>query len=427
MAGSKSHRTARRLGIAALLAIPVVFIATTMPMQAMGNPVSPASAGDAFLTVTQADNPDPAVEGDNVTYTVSVANDPEATGPATSVTLRDFISSDVDFVSASPEQGSCDAEPVDGLLECSLGTIAPDNSVAVDVVVTTTDRCSGGTNRVAAAALTEPCTIENHVIADSPDAFTAAEDFEDTTVNPAGAAPNLHISKTDSPDPVQELNPISYRIDVTNDGDADATNTVVTDHLPAGSVFNSVTTSQGSCSHTATTVTCHLGTLVHSSEGVETVTIVVQAPNVTEDTVIENSAGVSASNADSADTTADTTVLVNEGGSTTGEVPPNSTTPLTFTTGTQSANGQTAVTGGDKTAVSIVVPKGGPGGTVTLEEEPCAVAPCTGAAAAKDTAAERVAPSAGKVVLGGVVFNVVPPPATPTPRPSGSSCSGTRP
>ena len=220
---------------------------------------------------------------------------------------------------------------------------------------------------------------------------------------------SLSLTKSGSPDPVQEQNPITYTLDASNGGSGDANDVVVTDNLPAGTTFNQVTTTQGLCTHTATTVTCSLGTL--GADSTATVTLIVQAPNVTANTIITNNASVSASNADTANASADTHVLVNTGGSTDGQVPPDTSVPLTFTTGTQSSNGQPSVNSGDKTNVSIIIPPGGPGGSVSLEEQPCPVAPCTGAAAAKDTAAQAVAPNA-KVVLGGV-----PPTGYPNTKP----------
>ena len=198
-----------------------------------------------------------------------------------------------------------------------------------------------------------------------------------------------------------------------NAGSGDATGVVLTDDLPAGTTFNQVSTTQGSCSNTATTVTCNLGTV--GVEGTATVTLIVQAPDVTANTVITNNASVSADNSDTANASADTTVLVNSGGSTSGDVPPDSQAPMSFTTSTSSSNGQPAVTSTDKTAVSIIVPPGGPGGSVSLDELPCPTAPCTGAAAAKDRAAQAAA--TGTLVLGGVVYNVVPPANYPNNKP----------
>ena len=214
------------------------------------------------------------------------------------------------------------------------------------------------------------------------------------------------MDKSDSPDPVQELNPITYTLDVANNGTASASGVTVTDTLPSGEVFNSASTTQGTCGHNATTVTCHLGTL-GGPDGTATVTIIAQAPNVSTDTVVTNAADVTSSNAPSAHATTDTLVQVNTGGSTSGEVPPGTTAPLTFTTASQAkGNGAAAVSGGDQSAVSIVIPPGGPGGSVSLDELPCATAPCTAGAQ-----------PAATVVLGGVVFDIHPPANYPNNKP----------
>ena len=242
----------------------------------------------------------------------------------------------------------------------------------------------------------------------------SASDNASLQVNAVVSPAHLTLTKTASPDPdVQEQNPITYTLVVGNDGTGNANNVVVTDNLPASTTFDSVSTTLGSCSHTTTTVTCTIDPL--TAGGSATVTIIVQAPNVTSDTPITNTAQATSSNATTVNASANTNVLANTGGSTEGDVPPGTTVPLTFTTSTQSNNGTPAVDGTDNSAVFIIVPPGGPGGSITLDELPCPTAPCTGAAAAKDRAAQAAATS--KVVLGGVVFNVVPPAGYPTNKP----------
>jgi uncharacterized repeat protein (TIGR01451 family) len=247
--------------------------------------------------------------------------------------------------------------------------------------------------------------LAQNIVANNDQPFTI-------TINPPAGGPNLTLSKSGSPDPVQELNPITYKLVAGNNGSADANGVVVTDNLPAGTVFDSASTTQGTCSHTATTVTCTVGTL--AAAGSATVTIIVQAPNVTANTTITNNASVSASNAGAATATFDSHVLVNTGGSTSGTVPPNTKVPLTFTTSTLStSSGTPAVDGSDPTAVSLTVPPGGPGGNLSLQELPCTVAPCDGSTAATNTATT----TSSTIVLGGVVFSVVPPPNYPNNLP----------
>ena len=59
----------------------------------------------ANLSVTKTDSPDPIIVGENLTYTLVVIND----GPdeSTGVLLTDNLPDNVEFVSATPTQGSC--------------------------------------------------------------------------------------------------------------------------------------------------------------------------------------------------------------------------------------------------------------------------------------------------------------------------------
>ena len=218
-------------------------------------------------------------------------------------------------------------------------------------------------------------------------------------------AASLALSKS-GPDSVQELNPITYTIDVYDNGTADANNVTVTDTIPDGTTFLSASATQGSCSHTTTTVTivtCHLGTLFANTEGPPPVTIVVKAPEVSVDTPITNEASASASNAGTVTSDPVTTnVLANTGGSIPdATVPPGLKAPITFTTSTvATAAGAAAADENDKTVLSLKVPKKGPGGTVKLEELSCTALPCTG---------PRPGPFTIGPVFGGIVFNVVPP------------------
>jgi acid phosphatase type 7 len=72
---------------------------------------------------------------------------------------------------------------------------------------------------------------------------------------------DLSLSKSDAPDPVQAGQLLTYTLTAQNQGPSSATNAAVTDTLPAGVTYDSATPSQGSCTESAGTVTCALGTL----------------------------------------------------------------------------------------------------------------------------------------------------------------------
>lgn len=77
---------------------------------------------------------------------------------------------------------------------------------------------------------------------------------------PTGSA-DLKITKTDSPDPVTVGQTLTYTIKVENLGPETATGVVVTDNLPKGVDFVSVTSTLGKCTQQARKVTCTLGSL----------------------------------------------------------------------------------------------------------------------------------------------------------------------
>jgi uncharacterized repeat protein (TIGR01451 family) len=85
-------------------------------------------------------------------------------------------------------------------------------------------------------------------------------------------APDVVVTMSDSPDPVNFGSNLTYTITVKNIGEVAATGVTLTDTLPAGATLVSANSTVGSCSGT-TTITCGLGTL--NGGATVTVTIVV--------------------------------------------------------------------------------------------------------------------------------------------------------
>lgn len=132
----------------------------------------------------------------------------------------------------------------------------------------------------------------NNLYGGSGETFRLAYVEIDYTVVLSGT--ELSISQTDSPDPVNVGNNLSYSITVTNNGPDDASGVTVTDTLPAGVIFLSASASQGSCSETSGVVTCLPGDMPAGSRA--TINIVVSAPFTTG--TISNSATVTGNETD---------------------------------------------------------------------------------------------------------------------------------
>src|SRR6185369_14660144 len=109
-------------------------------------------------------------------------------------------------------------------------------------------------------------------------------------VNPASV--DLSLANTASPNPGQVGVPLAYRLVVTNNGPATATNVLLSDSLPPGVTFNSASSTQGNCNGSGP-VNCSLGNI--SSGGNAIVTITVTPSSAAQ---IVNSATVSANETD---------------------------------------------------------------------------------------------------------------------------------
>jgi uncharacterized repeat protein (TIGR01451 family) len=125
------------------------------------------------LSITKTDSPDPVQAGSNLTYSITVNNNgPEA---ATGVEVSDPLPAGVDFVSATPDQGSCSGTST---VSCNLGTIANSGSAQVSIVV----------KPISAGPLSNTASVSSA----SSDANQANNSSTaTTTVNPSGAAVSI--------------------------------------------------------------------------------------------------------------------------------------------------------------------------------------------------------------------------------------------
>ena len=184
----------------------------------------------ADLALTLTDTPDPVTVGGTVTYTATVTNN--GPGAATAVTVS----------------GS--------LATCSLGTIA--------------SGASASCTRTAVASAAGTLSQTMSVTAAESDPNPGNNSATATTTVLGGA--DLAVTITDSPDPVKKGMRLTYTVVVSNGGPQSATGVALSVVLPANITLESKTSSQGTCSGSAT-VSCALGSLGSGSSATVTIKI----------------------------------------------------------------------------------------------------------------------------------------------------------
>ena len=195
---------------------------------------------DTDLSITKSDSPDPVPTGNKLTYSIPVTND----GPCntTGVTMTDTLPSDVTFVSATLDQGTCSESS--GTVTCNLGNLSSEDNATVTIVVT--PNSTGDLTNTASVTSTVSDPLARNNSASQGTALTT----------PAEA--DLSVTKSGTPDPVFVGNPLIYTVIVANSGPKQATGVVLTDILPTNVIFGSALPSQGSCSEASATVTSNL-------------------------------------------------------------------------------------------------------------------------------------------------------------------------
>lgn len=262
------------------------------------------------LIVTKTDAIDPVRTGQPVSYRIDLLNS-DGFAEATDIAVVDTLPTGTVFQSASSPAGTCSHNGgVPGAVSCAIPTLAAGATAYIDILVTAPDVAGTLLNTCSATA----------TFAGPVDSGGCSED---TTVIESG---DLVVTKVDLVDPVLTGQPVTYRIDVTNtDSSEDATDVVVVDALPAGTVFQSVSSPTGTCSHNGgspgsincsiatlaagATASIHIdviapdvaGTIVNTCTATATFAGSVDATGCTEDTTILQSGELIVSKADLAD------------------------------------------------------------------------------------------------------------------------------
>jgi len=251
------------------------------------SPASSAFAQQADLVVTKS-GPASAAAGTNVTYTMNVLN----VGPddSASASLTDPIPPGMTFVSlSSPGGWSCTTPAVGagGTVSCSNALFAPGGNVNFSLTVAIPGGTPPGTaftNIATVSAATFDPTDENN-------SSTAA------TFTSGAPSSDVRVMKA-APATVQAGANLTYTIQTANNGPDAAASVQLTDTLPGGLTFVSLSSPGGwSCTTPAVgaggTVSCSIASLASGAS--DTFTLTANVPPATPaGTDFTNTASISA-------------------------------------------------------------------------------------------------------------------------------------
>ncbi|HVR40738.1 MAG TPA: C25 family cysteine peptidase, partial [Thermoanaerobaculia bacterium] len=230
------------------------------------------------LSVTISDSPDPVTAGNNLTYTITATNNGPIGDAAAGVQITIDTPTGTTFVSMSPPVGwTCGTTPGIGGTGPTIctkttaftnGSTTPNFTFIVNVNPSVADGATitGTANVIAPASTPDPVPANN--TASTTTAVIRRVDVE--------------VVKTASPDPsTTPGSTLTYTLVVTNNGPSRATNVSVSDPLPSGYTFGSVSPSGPTCTESSGTVTCNLGTMDPTDQTTITITGTVTASNTT--------------------------------------------------------------------------------------------------------------------------------------------------
>jgi len=241
------------------------------------------------LSVTNSASPNPVYAGNDVTFTQVVTN----LGPASAalVAVSGSVPTGSTFVSLTKPNNNwtCTTPAVGGTgtYTCTDPTLASGGTGTFTLVVLVPAGTANGTQISNTVTVSENPNIDVSMSNNSAAASTVV-------AGPTQA--DVAIVKTAAPSLVNQSTNLTYTLQVTNNGPAAAQNVQVSDPLPSQVTFVSVSTTQGTCSQAAGTVSCSLGTV--SNGGLVIITINTTAATFSSATYAANTAVVNSSTTD---------------------------------------------------------------------------------------------------------------------------------
>ena len=231
------------------------------------------------LLVTKAASIDPAVTGAGLDYTITFTNN--GTGAATNLAILDVLPAALQFDGYVLPGGTCNF--VNGLLNCTLPSLAAQASTILTVNTTVTGVVTSINNQVS---VTEDETDAN--LDDNAVLLTTAV-VQQT---------DLSVSESVLPTLIRNDDDITYTVLVSNLGPSPANSVSLVDVLPVDLNYQSATSSQGTCSPDQffQQVTCDIGSM--ASGDTVTVQVVVNYNGEANGTTFTNDVSVSGAETD---------------------------------------------------------------------------------------------------------------------------------
>jgi uncharacterized repeat protein (TIGR01451 family) len=218
----------------------------------------------ADLSVKIGASASPAQVGGTLTYTLTVTNG--GLSSASNVSVSDVVPPGMVVTSTSSSKGTVSPPGSGSTVTASLGTLLANETETVTIGVNVTSNAlPSGTNLASVTSTTADPNMGNN------------SDSLPTPVAPSADLSVTIVPSTQSASPatsVQVGDPLTYTLNIKNNGPNDAVGVSVSDTLPAGVTFGSATLNQTTkLVLSGNSVVASLGTL--SSGATATVTIVV--------------------------------------------------------------------------------------------------------------------------------------------------------
>jgi len=214
------------------------------------------------MTVALSAPAGPIDSGTEYNYDITVSNRSSVDGE--SVRLENSLSSPLQVISVTSEQGSCTSTaPV----ICDLGTVAANSSVNITLTVKPEVPFSTSGNLVFVSNYARVSSSNTDINSANNSAYQSTR----VTPPPEPEGADVGVSLSDSPDPLRRGANLTYTATVVNNGSLTALNTIYTQSIYTRFSIKSIRASHGSCSGKSP-ITCNLGDLAAN----ERVTITVE-------------------------------------------------------------------------------------------------------------------------------------------------------